>query len=200
MAYCPECGNEHKIHELAARQAVIDDVIANPPAGTWFFNSLEGTKVGGTTRSTLAIALVPFTILCCWACYLGLVQSIERNGLNADSLLMLVLGGGVTVILFWQALKSSVGKVEVIIRGDDCQLFEGVWVIGRRRNVSWEGVVSIDELAESDSESMWYVISLLENKRLKFGHQLSDQRRYYMINVLRDLKVKYSKPDAVAET
>ena len=142
IAYCPECLNVEKISVLVTRSSLVEDVVANPPAGTWFRQSTKEITVGGTTRSGMAIILLPFTLVWCWSWFnaqFGLIQ----EGIHMENLVFYVFAGASSLLLLWQLLRSMYGKVEVSIQGDFCQVFEGVWVVGRRRSVALSDILSI---------------------------------------------------------
>jgi hypothetical protein len=81
--------------------------------------------------------------------------------------------------------------VRVTRQGDDLEVFTGVGQIGRRRKYRWQDIRTVREDA-SPSGARWgrnqgRCIFLEGATRAAFGSMLTEQRRYFMLQVLRKM-------------
>jgi len=174
---------------LVARGQVPDDFdIYDPPRGAWFEDTGMGWRVGATTRSPMALFLVPF--MCVWSgLSLGGIygeQVIDGEFDLVRSLIGIPFFLG-TLAFGSIALMTVCGKVEVAADGEDGHVFEGVGPIGWTRRFSWTSISGVEEacLGYHQPGNSGMVISLVGKTRLKFGGMLSDARRYYLLQCLR---------------
>ncbi|MEX0715199.1 MAG: hypothetical protein WD066_01360, partial [Planctomycetaceae bacterium] len=95
-----------------------------------------------------------------------------------------------SVFLWTVTLMAVCGKVVVGVIDDQGTVFVGVGSIGWRRRFDWREVNCIREESHTAGYPGGYMRGiLLEGKsRLKFGTNLNEQRRYFMLNALKYLK------------
>lgn len=190
LAFCPLCHDAFKVSEHMEQEAFSPDTLQNPPQGAWFRTEMDRVVVGATTRSPTAFFLVPF--MCVWSggalggIYGSQIVRGEFNPLLSLFGIPFLLGS----IVFWgYALMTIGGKVEVSI-GRCSSVFVGIGKMGRTRKFVWSEVRSIREDRTDSSYPGGHEGALLleGRERLKFGSGLNDNRRYFVLNVLKYLK------------
>ncbi len=84
------------------------------------------------------------------------------------------------------------GKVEVRIGMAESAVFVGIGTLGWRRRFNWYEVKTIREESTSVRYPGGYQggIMLEGQQRLKFGTNLNEKRRYFVLNTLKYLKAK----------
>ncbi|QDU63824.1 hypothetical protein Pan216_47050 [Planctomycetes bacterium Pan216] len=195
VAFCPACDEIFSLSKMiSAGKFVSDFDIHSPPSGAWFEDHGLGCQVGATTRSCAAFFLVPF--MCVWSGFsLG---GIYGTQIAAGKFNLVISLFGIpflfgTILFGSITLMAIFGKVVVTIDGNDGSVFTGIGPVGWTRRFDWREISAIEEeiVASSRSTSNYrstmQVISLLGQKRLRFGSMLSQARRYYMLQVLRTL-------------
>ena len=190
LAFCPRCNDGFKVSESIDRDAIDADILQNPPKGAWFRQEVNGTVVGASTRSPVALLLVPF--MCVWSGgSLGLVygtQIVEGEFNLALSLfgIPFLLGG----IIFWAFTLIAVwGKVEVSV-GYVSSVFVGIGSTGWRRYFDWSSIRTIREERTNihfQGRIRRGIALEGQRKRLVFGTGLNDERRYFVLNALKYL-------------
>ena len=192
VAACPDCGEVVALSSLIATHDVSPEFdINDPPAGAWFHDEIRGWRIGASTRSPMAVFIVPF--MCVWS---GIAlwgvygTQIAKGEFHLGTSLFgipFVLG---TLFLGGLAAMTVCGRVEVIVENTAGRIFAGVGPIGWTRRFDWSHVTQIEE----DVPGYDYtggngrVISLVGKGRLKFGSMLSDSRRYFVLQGLRVLR------------
>lgn len=190
LALCRSCQHVSRPSELAD-ETFQTDVLNHPPKGAWFRDTMNETVIGATTRSPIAFFLVPF--MCVWSggsiggIYGTQIAKGQFNPLLSLFGIPFLLGS----LLFWSiALMAIWGKVEVRLRGRQGVIFAGVGPIGWKRPIDLNTVTSI-------TESPWAVnypssqnggILLDGAKRLRFASNVSEARRYFILNALKAIK------------
>jgi len=171
---CPQC----------RQPMTAEQVIRHPPKGAWYREEIDQTVIGASTRSPTAFFLVPF--MCAWS-----VPIVVMYGsvINAEQFQVIPALFGipfivVAVFLGAASLMMMWGKVEVSI-GRTSSVFVGIGDFGWKRSFDWSAVWSIREERVDDSNR---TILLEGNKRLYFGTELNDQRRYFVLNALKLLR------------
>ena len=165
--------------------------IENMPSGAWYQDNHQQIVLGATTRSYVALFLIPFLLF--WS---SGVFSIEHFSDVASFDFFMVPFLMIGSMFWWFALMSVIGKVELTIDRDGGRIFTGIWKIGLYRNFKWQ---DIDFIQEETFNFVQYPGNqgariLMEGKRIySFGSGLRTERRYWMIQTLKILYQRYKK-------
>ncbi len=189
VAHCPQCNNFTHPSQLLS-QDTKPEVITAPPPGAWYREGIHETVVGATTRSPIAFFMVPF--MCVWSGFsLGGIYGTQIAK-GEFSLLMSLFGLPFVAgsVLFWSiTLMAICGKSEVRLRGQRGEVFVGIGSIGWKRRFDF---ADVDAVVESMSSTRYPgrdhnggVIELNGKSTLRFGSNLSEARRYFILHSLR---------------
>lgn len=186
LAYCPQCRDAFSVSDMLS-EGPGADALAEPPAGAWRRVEDGASIIGASTRSPIALFLVPF--MCVWSGgSLGGIYGSQIIKGKLDLGLSLfgipfVLG---TVMLGSVALMAVFGKVEVTV-GRASSVFVGIGSIGWTRRFDWSTVTSIREDFGGARGSNKVIV--LEGKdRLAFGTGLNESRRFFLVRALKQLR------------
>lgn len=189
LAYCPECDLGFSISETFD-QRLSSEVLKNPPPGAWFRRMPDHVIAGASTRSPVAIFLVPF--MCVWLS--GAIGGIYGSQLVSGNFNLQSSLFGIPFLIFGTAflsiaLMSVCGKVEVKI-GKESFVFIGIGKLGWKRYFTWQSMTVIREDTSNfyTGNGSGLNITLEGKERVKFGGSLSENRRYFLLNVLKYLK------------
>ncbi|MCX6952165.1 MAG: hypothetical protein NTV51_08355 [Verrucomicrobia bacterium] len=192
LALCQACGHVARLSQLV--DADFDArVLHNPPKGAWYQQTMSEHVVGATTRHPSAFFLVPF--MCVWSGgSLGGIYGtqIAQGKFNLTTSLFgipFLLGS----ILFWTvALMAIWGKMEVRVRDGIGTVFVGLGRLGWKRSFNLDDVESIEDSGTKVSYpgSSGASIVLRGKSILRFGTNLTEPRRYFVLNVLKQLKAR----------
>lgn len=198
VAFCRNCSKAFSLSSTVAQHTLgsiglsrpprgpID--VNNPPKGAWFHDLGSEFRFGATTRSCIAFFLVPFMLVWSGGSIGGIYGSQIVNG-KFDLVLSLfgipfVLGS----IFFWGiAIMSIWGRIEITIRGDDGELFTGVGSIGRRKKFKCSDISFVREELKQTQKNSYREIVLEGATRINFGSMLNDERRYFIMEVMRTM-------------
>lgn len=197
VAYCRKCNAAfsiaeaiHDIEKVDAPNPAVD--FNNPPRGVWFEQTFEGFVIGATTRSALGCFLVPF--MCVWSGgSLGGIYGTQIMNGKFDLFQSLfgipfLIG---TIIFGSLALMSVIGRVVLTVDRDSGSIFTGVGRIGYTKRFEWKDVTHVYEESKRGSKGSVTKQIVLEGKeRITFGSMLSDERRYFMLQVLKKMLAK----------
>jgi hypothetical protein len=189
IALCRKCGETFSFSELNEDGAMVDVNLSPPPSGTWSHSQGNGFEVGATTRSALAFLLVPFTMIWSGISLGGIYGSQIAHGkfVLTQSLFGLPFPVG-SLVLIPITLMSIFGKVVVRGSGDEGSVFMGLGPAGWTRRFRWSEIKKV-HLSETRWQQNGRNLPLLEfagdNKSLRFGSQLSENRRNFMLAALR---------------
>src|SRR3984957_14366963 len=131
VALCRSCGNTFRLSEIigAIPSSSID--LHSPPSGAWYTPVADGFTAGATTRSWMALFIVPFT--CVWAggSMFGIygTQIIKGQFIPSSSLFGIPFLIGSIVLVSWCAMAVA-GKVTVTLHATQLSIFTGVGSIG----------------------------------------------------------------------
>lgn len=188
VAHCPQCNNLAHPSELMA-STYEPEVITAPPAGAWYREEMSETVIGATTRSAMAFFLVPF--MCVWSGFsLGGIYGTqivkgEFNPMMSLFGIPFVLGS----LLFWSfALMAIWGKVEVRLGSNHGTLFRGIGSLGWKRTFDLADIDSVEEgftHMNYPGNTGHGTIVLSGRTSLRFGSNLSEARRHFMLHALR---------------
>jgi len=188
LALCRQCGQTWSYADLIDDGKVANFIPSEPPKGAWYLETgPRSFEIGATTRSSLAIFLVPF--MCVWSGgSLGGIygtQIAKRHFELGISLfgIPFLLG---TLLFGSVAMMSLCGKVIVKVDDDDGVIFTGVGPIGWRRRFSWRGVSSIRRTEKTGNRgSTSDQITFDGQKRLNFAANIKTERLEFMLAMLR---------------
>lgn len=191
LAFCPRCNEGFKISATIDQDAVSADVLKNPPRGAWFRQEMDQIVVGASTRSPIALFLVPF--MCVWSggslggIYGSQIASGKFDLAAALFGIPFLLG---TILFGSIALMTVCGKIEVSI-GRESSVFMGIGRIGWLRRFDWADIKTIreDSLQMRYPGSSSHAIVLEGRRRLKING-LNESRRYFVLNALKYLRAQ----------
>lgn len=196
-AVCPNCDEVFSISDaIAAGQGSEDFDIYQPPRGAWFEDTGVGWQIGASTRSPIAFFLVPF--MCVWSGFsLGGIYGSQI--VSGEFNLMMSLFGipfFLGTLLFGSiAVMSVCGKIVVSVDRDEGRVFAGVGPFGWTRQFDWASISGVEEdyLGYHYSGSNGLAIALIGQTKLKLGSMLTEARRYYLLQGLRQLLARRTR-------
>lgn len=188
IALCRQCGQTYSFAELVQDQAALDVDTSQPPGGAWYRNQGNEFEVGATTRSGAAFFLVPLTLLWSGGSLGGIYGTQFAKGkfdLTQSLFGIPFLLGSLALIPF--TLMTIFGKVMVRSSGDQGAVFIGVGPFGRTRKFRWSELKAVRSALTKWKQNNRSVplIELDGPKPIRFGSQLSEKRRDFMLAVLR---------------
>ncbi len=191
IAQCNNCNEVFRISQLFNEVTPTNFNISNPPKGAWFKKEFDKKIIGASTRSPIAFFIVPFMIIWSGASLGGIygtqIATGEFNLFPSLFGIPFLLG---TIMFGSLAVMSVAGKVVIEIDKSVGKVFVGVGRLGWVRTFDWNKV----ELVREDNSLVRYPggfnsgIILEGQTRIKFGTNLNEKRRYFIIQVLKQLK------------
>jgi hypothetical protein len=202
VALCRACGNTFRLSEALGGPAgrILSSLVSSiappsgpvdlnsPPSGTWYESAADGFTAGATTRSWMALFVVPFT--CVWSGFsmYGIygTQFIKGHFNLGQSLFGIPFLLGTMFLVFWCAM-SVVGKVTVSVRGDRLAIFTGIGPLGVTRVASLSDFKSIREdwgYGSMNNNRPSRVIRLEGSRKMTFGSMLNPERRSFLLSAL----------------
>lgn len=193
LALCAGCGRVARPSALADADFRAE-TLRHPPKGTWYREEMNDDVIGATTRSPIAFFLVPF--MCVWSggslggIYGSQIRSGEFNLFLSLFGLPFLVG---SIIFGTLALMAIWGKVEVRLRDRRGVIFVGIGPLGWKRPVD---LTQVERIVEENGWHMNYpgrrgASILLEGKtRLRFGGNLTEPRRLFVLNALKAIKAR----------
>jgi hypothetical protein len=192
LALCKACGQVAKLSELP--DADFDSAaVSQPPPGVSYQETTGGHVVRATTRHPMAFFMVPFTLVWAGGSMTGLYGTQIATG-KFNPLISLFglpfLAG--SVFLTGACLMVVCGQVEVRVSGVEGSVFAGVGPLGWRRRFNLDEVDSIEDSGTRVNYPGSQGASIVMRGRtvLRFGTNLSEPRRYFILNVLRRIKAQ----------
>jgi hypothetical protein len=197
IAYCINCNNAFSISKLFNKNIdngcsnYIESVINNPPKGTWKIENNDNIIIGASTKSIFAFFIVPFVTIWIGILLTGFVYNMIVKDFSIFLIIILIPFFAVGIIFGFLALKTVAGKIEICI-GKNSYVFNGIGQIGFKQKFDWSSVVNIYEDGPNSSFGRnYYKFIYIEGKnRIKFGGELKEDRKYYILNILKYLKSK----------
>src|SRR5262249_53981902 len=171
IALCRRCDETYSFAELSQGEALVVDA-AHPPDGAWYESQGNEFEVGATSRSWMAVILVPFTVL--WAG--GSLQAIYGSQLAKGTFDLAPSLFGIPFLLgslglVMATLMAVCGKVMVRGSGDQGSVFVGVGPCGWTRRFRWSEIrtarPSLTTWQRNDSHL--HIIELVGPKTIRFG-------------------------------
>ncbi len=190
IALCRRCEKTFSFADLTADRIDTNLDLTKPPNGTWFQSNPRGFVLGATTRSAEAFFLVPFTAFWSGLSMTGIYGAqIMKGELDwGMSLFGLPFLAG-TCYLVPTALMKCCGKQELRVESGQGALFTGIGPIGWRRRFDWRSVARVRAALSKwqQNNRSAPIISLEGTKTVRFGSMINEERRDYMLNVLKSL-------------
>jgi len=186
LALCKACGQVSQLSKLV--DADFDPaVLDHPPPGAWYRETMSECVFGATT---LAFFLVPF--MCVWSGFsLGGIYGTQLIH-GKFNLMMSLFGLPFLIGTFFLgsiALMAVGGKLEVRVRDGLGTVFVGIGGLGWTRRFNLAEVDSIEDSYTPGRRNGGSTSILLRGQSvLRFGSQLTEPRRYFILNVLKRLK------------
>ncbi|MGO9201951.1 MAG: hypothetical protein ACLQM8_15595 [Limisphaerales bacterium] len=197
IALCRQCSQTYSFAELSQDSGVADVDTSRPPKGAWYKSQGIESEVGARTRSWAALFLAPFALVWSGLSLGGIYGSQAAKG-RFDLRMSLfgipfVIG---TLILVPITLMTVFGKVVVRSSGDQGCVFTGVGPFGWSRRFRWGeiGAVRSTTTRWQQNGRFMPLIELEGPKPIRFGSQLSEARRQFMLAVLRPMAKGRSAP------
>ena len=187
IAKCQNCNHVFSISSNISTQRKFDANL--PPKGAWYSNDFETTIVGAATRSAAAFFLVPFMIVWSGGSLGGIYGSQILSGNFNPFISLFGIPFLIGSVIFWSVTAMAIaGKVEIVFNNEGGKIFTGVGKIGFTKSFIWNDIDAVEESASNIRypNSSSYKISLVGQKRISFGTGLNDERRYYVMSVLRN--------------
>jgi len=194
VAFCPTCNEGFRLSECLDSPKADNSVVDSPPNGAWISEDFQGAIVGASTRSPVAFFLVPF--MCVWSG--GSIGGIYGTQIASGKFDLTMSLFGIpfllgTLLFGSIALMAVCGKVVVKLSRENSSIFLGVGSIGWTRRFNWS---EMDKISETPSNVQYpggqgVGITLEGKTRIKFGTNLSEKRRYFMLNALKSLKGRF---------
>jgi len=187
LALCRRCNETFSYAELLEEDQEVSFTPHAEPKGAWYGESgPQSFVVGATTRSLMALFLVPF--MCVWSGFsLGGIYGSQIAKGKFDLHMSLfgipfLLG---TLFFGSFAAMTVLGKVTVTGDGDGAVVFTGIGPMGWRRRFHWREVTAIRKIEGYNRNAVYYQIAIEGEKNLKFGSQVKAERLDFMLSVLR---------------
>jgi hypothetical protein len=191
IALCRACGNTFRFSEIAPGRTTPEPDLNLPPKGTWFEQLPQGFRVGVSTRSWIALFLIPFT--CVWGggSLGGIYGSQIRKGhlelFNSLFGIPFLIG---SCVLITMCAMTLAGKIEVTKIDERLTVFTGVGPLGWSRRFSWSDFSRVREESRMGGwnfKGQGQLIVLEGARRASFGAMLSDEKRYFIFSALQKM-------------
>ena len=190
LAHCKSCNSIFKISEVSPKSNNLFDV-KNNPKGTWYERVNSSTlKVGASTKSAAAFFLIPFMLIWSGASLGGIygyqIISGEFNLLISLFGIPFIIG---TVIFGSVALMSVAGKIDITLTKQGGAIFTGIGSVGKTKKFKWDEISEISEKGYTGYKNRNYgtKIVLEGSRRISFASRLSDSKKYYLMNALKNV-------------
>jgi hypothetical protein len=192
-ALCRRCGAAFRFSELLQGGGFPAFDLSHPPQGASFQAGPNGFVASAHTRSSQAWFLVPFMLVWSGFSLDGIyVSQFQKGRFDLGQSLLgipFILG---TILLGTQAIMYACGRVSVARNADEGSVFQGVGPCGWTRRFRW---LDVESVVEGDASYgprggpayRLIMLNFRSGRRLSlnFGTLLSDERRWFLISVLR---------------
>jgi hypothetical protein len=201
VALCRACGNTFRISETLGG-GILSSIMSlapappgpvdlkSPPRGAWYTPLADGFTAGATTRSWMALFIVPFTCVWSGGSMFGIygMQIVKGHFSLPMSLFGIPFLLGSILLVSWCAMTVA-GKVTVTVNGDRLAIFTGVGPLGITRvfRVSDFKTAGLDFGSVSTNNGPSRVIRLAGTRSAAFGSALSTDRRYFLLGALQSV-------------
>jgi len=193
VAYCRKCNAGFSLSEViheegtSAPEPAVD--FNRPPRGVWYESTFDGFVLGSTTRSAVGCFLVPF--MCVWSG--GSLGGIYGSQIASGKFDLFMSLFGIpfligTIVIGSLAAMTVFGKIVLTVNQTSGSVFTGVGGIGVTKRFDLSDMTRVYEEAKRGSKGAVTKIIVLEGKeRITFGSMLSDERRYFVLQVLKKM-------------
>ena len=190
VALCRSCGNTFRLSEIIGAIPSTSIDLHSPPSGAWYTPLADGFTAGATTRTWMALFLVPFT--CVWAggSLTGIygTQILSGKYSLSSSLFGVPFLLGSIALISWCAMCVA-GQVTITRHSDQLTIFTGVGTIGWTRTCALSDFSTVREGFSGFGGWNWNrqqgpSIRLEGKRAVAFGSILSVDRRYFLLKVL----------------
>ena len=189
LATCGSCGEAFVLSDLLARSSTARGERLETPPGAWFRLTPAGWETGATTRSWMALFLIPFLVFWTAGFSWGFFGHDAKHAPGAPPLpAFMAFFFAVAAMFWWFALMSVAGRVSVRKEGDAATVFVGIGSLGWRKTVTWSSINAIRE----EPSYMRYPggqgarLCLDGPRRVAFGSMLTGDRRYFLMRTLQE--------------
>lgn len=191
------CGIAYPIEDFVH----LDLDLSNPPRGASFRPTQTGFVASATTRSGWGSAIGLIGLVWLWLVWSSTTTidwgSSTRSGffLSLCFAAIVLLG---TLTLVPKIAMALAGRVVVSRNGYEGSVFEGLGPIGWSRRFSWSALEAIVEMTDTfplrrrPARVIAFNFRSGQRKHLRFGTLLSDERRWFLLAVLRSHLAKQS--------
>jgi len=190
LAQCPKCGRPNRASACLVEDEVNQDVLRQPPPGTWLRQEADAIVIGATMRTKAAWFLVPFTVL-----YSGItmfiaygIQIITRS----FNLLLSLIGIPFLLFAFFLigfTINSIFGRQEWRLDEDGGAIFSGVGRFGRRWRFAWKDLtrIHLHTIRSDENEDAIGFKLILEGASPKVEVILPgrEDRQQFIVNAIR---------------
>jgi hypothetical protein len=182
---CRGCNEVFKLSDVVTTDAQDVNVLA-PPPGAWFRELPDGFEVGATTRSPTAFFLVPFMVVWSGGSLGGIYGAQIKSGTFSPMMSLFGLPFLLGSVIFWSiALMAVAGTCRITVKGRDAALFQGFGPFGWTRRFAWGDVRTVTETMRSGRDARGGAVLLEGATRIKFTSNMSEERRYFVVQALR---------------
>lgn len=188
IALCRACQETFSFAELRQYAAAPNVDLSKPPKGMWYYSQGNEFEVGTTTRSWAALFLVPFTLVWSGISVGGIYGTQIKHGHFQlfESLfgIPFLLG---SAVLISATLMCLLGKIALRGSGDQGSVFMGVGPLGWSWKFRWSDIkgVRISETKWQQNHQNLPLLELVAAKPVRFGSGLSEEKRNYVLAVIR---------------
>ena len=188
-AQCGFCGTLYAVTDFIR----LDFDLEDPPAGTAFLHTADAFSASAGTRPKGVWLKLP--VLALFAASLLSKYVLHSASPDIPALLNYAFEAIGVIFVLLLAISSAMdvaGRVVVQRNGDDGSVFEGVGTLGWTRRFQWSALQSVVETVDSSwlyARRPPRVIALNfstgPRKHLRFGTLLSNERRWFLLALLR---------------
>ena len=189
QASCPHCLHRFPLSTVLPSETGHHFNPNHPPGGAWFEIAGDEVRMGATTRSIVALMVVPFVLIYAGGSlgtiYLPQLLAWEFEPVRSMLGLPFLFS---TALFAGYALMTVMGRVEITIRHGQGRIFIGVGKYGWRRYFDWG---EVGEIREEKPEPKFYphnicadAIIIDAKRKLSFGGLLERERLHYLLNTL----------------
>ena len=186
VALCRKCARNFSYAELISDEDVPAFEPSRPPRGAWFRQDHRGFEVGASTRSAMALFLVPFMMVWSGGSLGGIYGSqIIKGKFNLGMSLFgipFLLG---TLIFGSIAVMTLCGKMLVRVEGNQGTCFTGAGPLGFRKRFKWDEIKAVRRTTKKGSEGSSPQITLEGREEINLGVGLAQKRFDFVLAALR---------------
>jgi hypothetical protein len=188
IALCRKCEHNFSFSQAIAEAGVEDVDLNSPPKGVWFTRTANGFELGSSTRSAIALFLIPFMFLWSGGSLGGLYGSqISKGDFSLfQSLFGLPFLFG-TVVLGVFTIMTICGKFCVRAEGNCGEVFLGTGRIGYRKKFRWDQVKDIRIETKRSAKGRSYKQLVIDADSRIVIPSISESRLGFLFAALRQL-------------